>query len=167
MGNIRIIKADITTLDTDAITNAANRWLRAGSGVCGAIFQVAGMDKMTEACEEIGMCPTGEAAITPGFNLKAKYVIHAVGPIYEDGNHDEELNLYNVYQNSLKLAVENGCKSIAFPLISAGIYGYPQNEAWQVAIKSCKDFLAKNGSPLDITFAVIDDRILAMGLSLL
>ena len=164
MSSISIQKVSITGLKTDAIVNAANSGLMGGSGVCGAIFRGAGWDKMKKACDAIGGCPTGNAAITPGFDLPAKFVIHAVGPIWRGGNSNEAELLYGAYENSLKRAIENDCHSIAFPLISAGIYGYPKRQAWEVALRSCRDFI--NSHPdyeIDIIFAVIDDGILALG----
>ena len=164
MYKIEIKKENIINLETDAIVNAANSGLQAGGGVCGAIFYAAGYDKLQEACDAIGNCDTSSAVITPGFDLKAKYIIHAVGPIYMDGQHDEWENLYHAYRSSLELAVRNGCRSIGFPLISAGIYGYPVEEAWGVAMEACIDYAMMNGnrSP-EILFAVLDDRILKIG----
>ena len=164
MSSISIQKVSITGLKTDAIVNAANSGLMGGSGVCGAIFREAGWEKMEKACDAIGGCPTGNAAITPGFDLPAKFVIHAVGPIWRGGNSNEAELLYGAYENSLNRAIENDCHSIAFPLISAGIYGYPKRQAWEVALRSCRDFI--NSHPdyeIDIIFAVIDDGILALG----
>ena len=134
MGGITIQQKSITKADVDAIVNAANDGLRAGGGVCGAIFDEAGYDEMTAACRSIGHCDTGSAVITPGFALKAKYVIHAVGPIWRGGGNGEAGLLASCYAKSIDLAVENGCESIAFPLISSGIYGYPAKQAWRVAI---------------------------------
>lgn len=121
MDRIEIVKADITTLETDCIVNAANSELLAGGGVCGAIFRAAGYAELTQACEKIGGCPTGSAVITPGFRLKAQYIIHAVGPIWNGGQNGEKKLLFSAYTDSLKLARENGCRTIAFPLISSGI----------------------------------------------
>lgn len=164
MSNIQIIKKGITDFDTDVIVNAANSRLRAGSGVCGAIFAEAGHAKLEKACKEIGFCETGNAVITDGFSLKAKYIIHAVGPIWNGGRDNEPELLYNCYYNSLELAKKNGCHSIVFPLISAGIFGYPKEKAWQQAIKSCKDYLAKNVEySMQIYFAVLEDSIKNMG----
>ena len=161
-GVIRIEKISITELGTDAIVNAANEHLLAGGGVCGAIFRAAGYNELQEACNRIGHCNTGDAVITPGFQLKAKYVIHAVGPVWYDGLNNEPEDLYNAYRNSLKRAVEAGCRSIAFPLISAGIYGYPMQQAWEQAIHACTDFDRKNPG-MEIIFAVLSDDILAVG----
>lgn len=165
---ISIKKVDITQLDTDAIVNAANDGLWAGGGVCGAIFRAAGYDALTKACEEIGGCQTGSAVITPGFNLKAKNIIHAVGPRWQGGNNNEQADLYHCYMKSLELAFENDIHSIAFPLISSGIFGYPKEDAWEVAITACKDFTEACPSyELDIVFAVLDDGILEMGQKIL
>lgn len=165
MGSITIQKIDITALQVDAIVNAANEGLWAGGGVCGAIFRAAGMRELQDACGKIGGCKTGSAVITPGFALPASFVIHAVGPIWNGGSFGERDQLYGAYASSLALAVENGCKSIAFPLISSGIYGYPVPEAWEVAISACKDFLASND--ISIVFAVLTDDMKALGESFL
>ena len=151
-------------MDTDAIVNAANDRLWAGSGVCGAIFRAAGYDKLQAACNEIGHCDTGSAVITPGFDLKAKYIIHAVGPVWNGGDYNEPQLLYGAYQKSLELALENGCHSIGFPLISAGIFGYPKDKAWRKAIQACTDFFEKHpDADLKVIFAVLDDGILTLG----
>ena len=164
MNSIKIQKIGITDLDTDAIVNAANDGLWAGGGVCGAIFRAAGYDKLQAACDAIGHCDTGSAVITPGFDLKAKYIIHAVGPVWSGGNNREPQLLYGAYRRSLELAVENGCHSIGFPLISAGIFGYPKDKAWRKAIQACSDFFRKNpDADLQVVFAVLDDNILALG----
>lgn len=165
---IDIKKIGITELATDAIVNAANEGLREGSGVCGAIFRAAGSADMTKACKAIGHCPTGGAVITPGFRLAAAHVIHTVGPIYKGGKTGEPEQLYSAYHSSLDVAKENGLHSIAFPLISAGIFGYPLEQAWEIALRSCKDWLAENdGYEMQIVFAVLDDKIMEMGMHLL
>ena len=123
MSTIEIRKISITDLNTDAIVNAANEGLWAGGGVCGAIFKAAGYQQLQAACDKIGHCNTGSAVITPGYHLKAKYIIHAVGPRWKDGKHKEPEQLYGAYYRSLELAAENKCRSIGFPLISAGIFG--------------------------------------------
>ena len=165
---IQIVKADITSLDTDAIVNAANDGLWAGGGVCGAIFRAAGYERLRKACEEIGGCPTGSAVITPGFDLKARFIIHAVGPVWQGGKNNEPEKLYSCYIKSLELAMANGLHSIAFPLISAGIYGYPRDRAWETAIRAARDFLKSNTDySLSITFAVLDDGVMAAGLKVL
>jgi ribA/ribD-fused uncharacterized protein len=164
MSTIEIRKVSITDLDTDAIVNAANDGLWAGGGVCGAIFKAAGYEQLQAACNKIGHCDTGSAVITPGFNLKAKYIIHAVGPRWKDGKHKEPEQLYGVYYKSLELAAANGCRSIGFPLISAGIFGYPVQGAWYQAFDACGDFLDKHKDvPMDIVFAVLNDENIEVG----
>ena len=164
MSSISIKKISITALKTDAIVNAANEGLWAGGGVCGAIFAAAGREKLEQACSEIGHCSTGSAVITPAFDLKARYIIHAVGPVWKGGSHKEPKLLYGAYYRSLELAAENNCRSIGFPLISAGIFGYPVPEAWRKAFDACNDFLNKHKDiSLDIIFAVLDDKILETG----
>ena len=164
MGKIFIRKISITDIKADAIVNAANEKLQEGGGVCGAIFKMAGSKELTHVCSEIGGCKTGSAVITPGFKLSAKFIIHAVGPIWQDGEHGEPSLLYDVYKSSLELAKENDCHSIAFPLISAGIYGYPKRDAWHRAIRACFNFISNNPDyDIDITFAILDDSIIALG----
>jgi O-acetyl-ADP-ribose deacetylase (regulator of RNase III) len=130
---LTILHADIVTMRTDAVVNAANTALAEGGGVCGAIFAAAGRAQMRAACEALGGCATGDAAVTPGFRLFARYVIHAVGPVWRGGTEGEETLLRSCYRRSLTLARELGLSSVAFPLISAGIYGYPYREALRVA----------------------------------
>lgn len=149
-----IVRNDITKMETDVIVNAANSRLLMGGGVCGAIFNAAGAEKMQAACDKIGFCGLGEAVITKGFNLKAKYVIHTVGPIYKAGNTVQEQQLYSAYASSLKLAKSKRVKSIAFPLISSGIFGYPKSEAITIARQAIKDFLKDND--MDIYLVVYD-----------
>ena len=164
MRTISIRRISITELDTDTIVNAANSGLQAGGGVCGAIFRAAGYEELQAACDEIGYCETGSAVITPGFRLKAKYVIHAVGPVWHGGHDAEPLLLYSCYRQALQLAVQNGCCSVAFPLISAGIYGYPKDRAFEKAIESCRDFLQKNpDAQMNIVFAVLDEETERLG----
>ena len=164
---ITIKQISITDLSTDAIVNAANEHLQAGGGVCGAIFSAAGYDKLQAACDVFKHCDAGSAVITSGFDLKAKYVIHAVGPIWRGGQNGEPQALYNAYRSSLKLAAENGCRSIGFPLISAGIYGYPLDGAWNQAIQACMDFENISPHSMEIVFAVLDRRIIDTGLAVL
>ena len=141
---INAIQGDITKQNTDAIVNAANQSLFGGSGVCGAIFDAAGYDDMTKACRQIGSCETGEAVITPGFKLSAKYVIHTVGPVYgQNDGHDAEL-LQSCYWTSLARAEEKGITSITFPLISTGIYGYPKEEAICISIDAIREYFYDN-----------------------
>ena len=136
-----LINEDITRLDVDVIVNAANTSLLAGGGVCGAIFAAAGYQKLEEACEKLSPISTGEAVITPGFNLQAKYIIHTAGPIYQEHSLQNRPLLQACYQNSLSLAYKKGLRSIAFPLISSGIYGYPQKEAYEIAKDTITTFL--------------------------
>ena len=164
MNTISIQKTSITSLTTDAIVNAANESLWAGGGVCGAIFKAAGHNKLQAACNAIGHCDTGSAVITPGFNLPAKYIIHAVGPVWRGGNNNEPKLLYGAYKSSLSLAEKNNCHSIGFPLISAGIFGFPVDKAWRKAIQACNDFFKKNpNADLQVIFAVMDDEIKSIG----
>lgn len=164
MSEIRIQKISITKLSADAVVNAANEGLREGGGVCGAIFREAGREELTKACRAIGGCRTGNAVITPGFHLCTKYIIHAVGPVWHGGNQKEPELLYSAYLRSLLVAKENECHSIGFPLISAGIFGYPKEQAWEKAIQACRDFIRSNPDyPMEIIFAVRDERILQMG----
>lgn len=140
-----IIHGDITKVKADAIANAANTSLRAGGGVCGAIFAAAGAEDLIRACEAVGGVSTGAAVVTPGFALPAKYIIHTAGPVWHGGGAGEPELLASCYKNSLKLAAEMGCRSVAFPLISAGIFGYPKDEALRVAEASIKEFLREDG----------------------
>ena len=159
-----IQKISITDLSTDAIVNAANDGLWAGGGVCGAIFKAAGYKKLQTACDAIGHCDVGSAVITPGFDLKAKHIIHAVGPRWIDGEHREPQQLYSAYESSLRLAKEKQCHSIGFPLISAGIFGYPLQDAWNIAVRACLDFVEQNQNyDLKIVFAVLSDSIIQEG----
>ena len=166
MSDIKIVKKGITNMDVDCVVNAANEGLWAGGGVCGAIFNAAGMSELKKACNKLGGCHTGMAVITPGFKLKAKYIIHAVGPMWKDGRHKEPQLLYSAYKESLNLAAENSCRSIAFPLISAGIYGYPIDKAWRKALQACKDWINNHpDTEMTIYFAIIDDNVLELGKS--
>lgn len=151
----KILRQDITKMKVDAIVNAANRDLKMGGGVCGAIFRSAGAIELQEACNILAPIETGEAVLTPAFNLPSKHIIHTVGPIYNDDRKEEcEKSLRIAYINSLKLAVENKFESIAFPLISSGIYGYPKKEALNIATSAILDFLKEYD--LDVTLLVFD-----------
>jgi O-acetyl-ADP-ribose deacetylase len=141
---MKIIRNDITTMEVEVIVNAANTALKMGGGVCGAIFSAAGAIELQEECDSIGKCKVGEAVVTSGYNLTAKYIIHTVGPIWNGGNTNEATLLHNCYTKSLALAWKKKCKSIAFPLISSGIYGYPKDQALQIAISSISEFLVKH-----------------------
>jgi O-acetyl-ADP-ribose deacetylase (regulator of RNase III) len=143
-------QGDITKLKVDAIVNAANTSLLGGGGVDGAIHRAAGPDLLAE-CKTIGGCPTGEARITKGYRLPARYVIHTVGPVYRGRPHDSQL-LRQCYLNSLKLAAEHGVTSIAFPAISCGIYGYPIEEACKIAVDTAGIFLTEHPSPEKVIF---------------
>lgn len=143
MVKIEVIEGDITKLKVDAIVNAANCSLLGGGGVDGAIHRAAGRE-LVEACRVFGGCETGEARITPGFKLPAKFVIHTPGPIYRDGLHGEPELLRSCYENSMKLAEENGCETVAFPAISAGVYSYPKKAATRIAVETVQSFPVKN-----------------------
>jgi len=154
---LRAIQADIATLDVDAIVNAANEHLAEGGGVCGAIFRAAGSRELAAACKPLAPCPTGEARITPGFALKARWVIHAVGPVWHGGDRDEAQKLASAYRNAILRLREVGGRSIAFPAISTGIYGYPADRATPLAVTTLREV----ASDLDVTFACFDGHMLA------
>lgn len=152
---IEIIKGDITKLECDAIVNAANKTLLGGGGVDGAIHR-AGGSKILEECRKLGGCQTGEAKITTAGRLKAKYVVHTVGPVYKKNEDRSEL-LYNAYYNSMKLADEYNAKSIAFPAISTGVYGYPKSEASDIAVKSVKYYTKINKNIEKVIFVLFSE----------
>lgn len=159
MKRIKVVKGDITKTEVDAIVNAANRSLLGGGGVDGAIHRAGGKE-ILEECKKIvakqGGCETGEAVITTAGNLPAKYVIHTVGPIWGDGFEDEKLA--NCYTNSLKLAIKNNCKSIAFPNISTGVYSFPKDRAAKIAVEATKEFLAQNQTLEEVVFVCFDEE---------
>jgi len=151
---LTIIHGDITKLQIDAIVNTANTNLQMGGGVCGAIFDAAGADRLQAACDNLAPIQTGEAVITRGFALPAKYIIHTAGPIYHEGNQGEEALLRSCYKNALDLAKKHGCKSVAIPLISSGIYGYPKAQALAVATGAIGQWLMNDD--IDVSLVVSD-----------
>lgn len=155
MDRVDVIQGDITQLDAEAIVNAANEKLLPGGGVCGAIHRAAG-PQLAEECSRIGYCSTGKAVITSGAKLKASYVIHAVGPVWQGGNQGEEELLASAYRDSLRLAVAKNIKTIAFPNISTGIYGFPKELAAGIAINEVKSFIKKNDSLQQVIFCCFD-----------
>lgn len=150
---IEIIPGDITKLDVDAIVNAANAQLRPGGGVCGAIHRAAGKN-LREACAKIGGCPTGQSVHTDGYDLKAKYVIHTVGPVWHGGDRNEAALLASCYRTALKIAKEIGARSLAFPAVSTGVYGFPLDRATEIAVATVRAFLQQDDSIERVVFSV-------------
>jgi O-acetyl-ADP-ribose deacetylase (regulator of RNase III) len=157
MKRIEIIRGDITKVEADAIVNAANSSLLCGGGVDGAIHRGAG-PALLEACRKLNGCPTGEAKITQGFNLKAKYIIHTVGPVWRGGNAGEDALLAKCYANSLHLAASHSIKTVAFPNISTGVYGFPKDKAAEIEISSVKEWLDSHQEPDKVIFVVFDEE---------
>lgn len=155
--NIKIIRGDITTVEVDAIVNAANSSLSYGAGVCGAIHKAAG-PKLSQACKMLGGCKTGQAKITLGFNLPARFIIHTVGPVWRGGGAHEPELLENCYRNSMSVAKDNNIKSIAFPAISCGIFGYPVQQATEIAVRTIKDILEQEPGFEQVLFVCFEDE---------
>jgi len=158
MDKIEILRSDITTIEVDAIVNAANTTLLGGGGVDGAIHRSAGPELLAE-CRTLGGCGPGEVKMTRGYCLPARFVIHTVGPVWRDGKHGEPETLANCYRNSLQVALENRIKTIAFPAISCGAYGYPIEEAAHIAVKTTRDFLATSDEIQKVIFVLWDEDV--------
>jgi O-acetyl-ADP-ribose deacetylase (regulator of RNase III) len=158
---IEVVRGDITRLQVDAIVNAANSSLLGGGGVDGAIHRAAGPQLLAE-CSMLGGCPTGQAKITRGYKLPARYVIHAVGPRWRGGQHDEDALLASAYRASLELAAQHDCQSVAFPAISTGIYGFPLERATRIAVAETRRFLGDHSLPERVLFVCFSDEAYGM-----
>ena len=152
--SFHIVHNDIVRMKTDAIVNAANPALLAGSGVCGAIFHAAGYDELSAECRQKAPCPTGQSVLTSAYRLPARYIIHTVGPVWQGGEAGEKEHLASCYSTALETAMKAGCKSISFPLISSGIFGYPAQEALDVACQAIRTFLQCHD--MDVYLVVLD-----------
>ena len=159
MAEIKILKGDITKLDVDAIVNAANKTLLGGGGVDGAIHRAAGKE-LLEECKTLHGCQTGESKITKGYNLPSKYVIHTVGPVWHGGNNNEPELLKSCYNSALKIAKEYNIKTIAFPAISCGVYGFPIEKACKIAFETVKKFISNDNCLESIIFIDINDSVI-------
>lgn len=165
MDRIAVVAGDITTLDVDAIVNAANENLLRGGGVCGAIFRAAG-PQLDAACSAQAPCPTGQARVTPGFASKARWIIHAVGPVWYGGNRNEAELLSSAYRESLRLAQSVGARSTAFPAISTGIYGYPREAAAEIALGAVSSWCGESSAPESIVLCCFSEQDAALYKSL-
>lgn len=154
---LHIVQGDLVRMETDAVVNAANAALIEGGGVCGAIFANSNREALSRACRELSPCPTGSAVITKSYGLKAPYIIHAVGPVWKGGNSKEPELLKSAYKKSLSLAREKGLKSVVFPLISGGIYGYPKEQAMEVAIRSIEEFIKEH--PMEVYLVFLEKHL--------
>ena len=159
MAEIKVLKGDITKLDVDAIVNAANKTLLGGGGVDGAIHRAAGKE-LLEECKTLHGCQTGESKITKGYNLPSKYVIHTVGPVWYGGNNNEPELLRSCYNSALKIAKEYNIKTIAFPAISCGVYGFPIEKACKIAFETVKEFISNDNCLESIIFIDINDSVI-------
>lgn len=163
---LELIRNDITLMDVDAVVNATNSRLQQGGGVCGAIFSRADSRKLQKACDDIGFCPPGQAVLTESYGLRAPYIIHTVGPVYQDGLHGEENLLRSCYSRSLDLARSHSLSSVAFPLISSGIYGYPRAQALSTAVSAIGEWLMETDTDMQVYLVLFDRNSFDLGSAL-